>query len=196
MNYLQSRLFGGLCFVFVGLPVVVVGDAPRSCGHDCIRVVLGAYGNGEVLRVAEMPNQSSKQVMSITTMVALLTESGVGATAVHGDEEDLLRQRYPVILHWHPADNAGAVGHFVVLFPGAGPLRQVFDPVRGEVLLSPGRLARRMSGFAVLTSPDEGRHGVKCRLSECLLVIGLVLLSSIPLMKALAGRVRYKFHSN
>lgn len=162
---MKARSLRLTAWIVAGGPVIPAFPArlraEGTCGRDCVRAVLTAFERYDRRGPDAASTGEPGQAQSLTSLMELLRSHGLPAVAVHSSEPvTLLNQSTPLIAHWHARDGAGLVGHYVVVSPGEGGGRTVFDPACGTSLLSVDQLGRRMSGLAVRPISPESPPGV------------------------------------
>jgi hypothetical protein len=125
------------------------------CGPRCVRYLLARYGGTppplpSIVRAIQWPDVEAGT--SLTGIQRILEDHRVWTRAVRVPDSHVLVSDHPCVVHLR-SPSPSALGHYVVLLPGATRWRvTVYDG--GDLVELPAwELATRASGVAVMTAP-------------------------------------------
>lgn len=122
-------------------------SAAAECGLACVGMIANYHGYKTDLPTLRRSFEVSLKGATLSDLVKIGEEIGLGARALKCEPEDLGNLRLPAILHWN-------LSHFVVLKKIIGHNRvEIYDPAEGRLLLSLDDIDDQFTGVALELVP-------------------------------------------
>ncbi len=154
-------LFAVLCVATVTGKESTQGELNQIiCGPRCVQYVLRHFGTEVDLidLVREMQWPLLTEGVSAASIVESLEKRGLHVKTIQVDPKSAVFEwKYPIILHLEP-DNENSLGHFIVRMPeSTGSHFVLYDGLAGFRVEARALFAKKMSGAALLISPNPIR---------------------------------------
>lgn len=127
------------------LPVVMQNEI-AECGHACIAMVSGFWGNQLSLAQLRQQHRPSLQGITLRQMQVLLHQYGFSARPLRVALTELAYVRTPAILHWN-------MNHFVVLKKVKKHGCLIHDPALGARYCTMNEVSNSFTGVVLEVSP-------------------------------------------
>ena len=128
------------------VPLIRQSEA-AECGLACLAMVASFYGHQIDLNTLRRRYPVSLSGITLRGLVQIASQLGLTCRPLRLEMDDLPQLKVPAILHW-------GLNHFVVLCAIQRKGLVIYDPARGDLLISHQEASQHVTGVALELSPS------------------------------------------
>ncbi|WP_372389195.1 peptidase domain-containing ABC transporter [Xanthomonas axonopodis] len=126
---------------------IVYQSETSECALACIAMILAYHGNQTSLEQLRASSSISMKGASLRAVMEVSARFGFLARPIRIDLDEVDKVQLPAILHWN-------LNHYVVLAKVGKAKLTIYDPARGERVITYKEMSQSFTGVALELSPD------------------------------------------
>ncbi|MBV6845780.1 peptidase domain-containing ABC transporter [Xanthomonas campestris pv. paulliniae] len=126
---------------------IVYQSETSECALACIAMILAYHGNQTSLEELRASSSISMKGASLRAVIDVSARLGFLARPIRIDLDEVDKIKLPALLHWN-------LNHYVVLAKVGKAKLTIYDPARGERVISYKEMSQSFTGIVLELAPD------------------------------------------